>query len=371
MIARNSAPYLGVLLEYPQSDAAVDPLERQVTLGHVQAIAAPRVAVIGAGNFAGLVLLPALREAGAALHTLTSARGFSAATLGRKFGFAKATTDVDAVLGDAAVDAVVIATRHDNHAELTARALDAGKHVFVEKPLALDHTQLERVIEAYQKRQAAGRPALVMVGFNRRFASHVVKMKAALQNVAAPKAFVMTVNAGAIPRAHWVHERTVGGGRIIGEGCHFIDLLRFLAGSPIDDIDASALYQSGEVVDDVVTITLRFKDGSVGSIHYFANGHKGLAKERLEVFCGGKVLQLDNFRTLSAHGFSGLKTGRSLRQDKGHDAELLAFVRALQSGGPSPIPFDELVEVTRASFEVDAKLRGRCVRDEGTRGSPY
>ena len=359
LIAEGGKASLGVVLEYAAQEAgATESAQRVVSLGQraTEAIDRPRLAVIGAGNFAGMVLLPGLAQTGAELATLASARGFSAATLGRKFGFAQATTDVSAVMGDPKVDAVVIATRHDNHAELVCRALEAGKHVFVEKPLAIDQPGLDAVIAAYQARLDSGNPAIVMVGFNRRFAPHVARMKEALGATAGPKAMVMTVNAGAIPREHWVHDRTIGGGRIIGEGCHFIDLLRFLAGAPIVSISVEAARNNERVVDDIVSFTLRFGDGSLGTVHYLASGHKSFPKERLEVFADGRVMQLDNFRSLSGYGWPGLRSGRGLRQDKGHQAELAAFVWSLRSGGPAPIPFEQLVEVTEASFELQRRF---------------
>ena len=198
-----------------------------------------------------------------------------------------------------------------------------------------------------------------MVGFNRRFAPHVVKMKSLLAGVREPKAFVMTVNAGAIPREHWTQDSAVGGGRIVGEACHFIDLLRFLSGSPIVGFQAAAIENAagGGVTEDKASITLQFQDGSIGTILYLANGHKSFPKERLEVFAGGRILQLDNFRKLSGFGWPGFGHMRLLRQDKGQKACAAAFVRAIEQGADSPIPFDELIEVSRVTIEVAEALR--------------
>ena len=195
-----------------------------------------------------------------------------------------------------------------------------------------------------------------MVGFNRRFAPHVQKLKSLLASVQEPKSFIMTVNAGAIPAEHWTQDKAVGGGRIIGEGCHFIDLLRFLADAPIVSVQAITMGQAPgmAVRDDKVSINLGFANGSFGTVHYLANGHKSFPKERLEVFCAGRIVQMDNFRRMRAYGWPGFTKMNLWRQDKGQVACAAAFVDAIRKGGPSPIPFEELVEVTRVSFEVEA-----------------
>jgi predicted dehydrogenase len=244
---------------------------------------------------------------------------------------------------------------------MAATALRAGKHVFVEKPLALNEAQLEKVIRAYE--EASAKVSLhLMVGFNRRFAPHVVKIKSLIAGTIEPKVFVMTVNAGAIPASHWTQDPEVGGGRIIGEGCHFVDLLRFLAGAPITDVQARSVggSPSDGIRDDKATITLSFADGSIGTIHYLANGDKGFPKERLEIFCGGRILVLDNFRRLTGYGWKGFRGEKVWRQDKGHATEAAAFVSAVVKGGPSPIPFEDLIEVTRTTFEIARRVGGRA-----------
>jgi predicted dehydrogenase len=237
--------------------------------------------------------------------------------------------------------------------------LRAGKNIFVEKPLALSLDQLAAIETARAELLANGSEPLVMVGFNRRFAPHVVRMRSLINDVSEPKVFVMTVNAGAIPRDHWTQDPTIGGGRIVGEACHFIDLLRFLSGSPITGFQAAAVGNTGggTVADDKASITLQFQDGSIGTILYLANGHKAFPKERLEVFAGGRILQLDNFRRLEGYGWPEFRQMKLFRQDKGQNACVAAFVRAVERGTDSPIPFSELMEVSRVTIEVAEALR--------------
>ncbi|HRI39440.1 MAG TPA: Gfo/Idh/MocA family oxidoreductase, partial [Nitrospira sp.] len=281
------------------------------------------------------------------LRMVASSTGVSAAHAGSKFGFSEITSDCRVVLESPDVNTVVIATRHDSHASLAGEALKAGKHVFLEKPLAITREELAELVEIYEGsigRQAS--PPLLMVGFNRRFAPQIQQMKQLLAGISGPKTFAMTVNAGHIPRDHWTQDRQIGGGRIIGEGCHFVDLLRFLAASPIVGVQAVS---GGE---DNVTVTLRFADGSIGTVHYFSNGHKSFPKEQLEVFCGGKVLQLENFRKLRGYGWSGFRKMDLWSQDKGQAACVTAFVDAIRRGACSPIPWGELVEVTHVTLDI-------------------
>ena len=351
-------PSLGIVLQYSGAAAqAPDALtNRNVKLGAVSAQAGRgSVAFLGAGNYAGRVLIPAFKEAGAHLNTVVSGGGVSAIHFGRKYGFARASTDGAAALADATVDTVVIATRHDAHARQVLAALRAGKHVFCEKPLCLTLDELAAITT-----EAAARPAqLLMLGFNRRFAPQVIKIKQLLLTVSEPKSLIMTVNAGAIPPDHWTQDKAVGGGRIVGEGCHFVDLLRHLVGAPIVRHQAVALGRSPllAVTDDKATITLEFTDGSVGTIHYLANGDKGFPKERLDVFCAGKVLQLDNFRRLRGWGWKGFSSMNLWRQDKGQNACAKAFMDAVRQGIPAPISLEEVLEVSRVSVEVQSALR--------------
>ena len=348
---------LGIVLEYAATNVG-GAAQRSVPMGgrNGSGIVSTRagnpvIGVIGAGGFTGQVLLPGLRQTGVRLKSIASAAGVTGTHLAGKFGFERSTTDADSILQDSEIDTVLITTRHNSHARYVIAALRSGKRVYVEKPLCLDADELSDIEAAY----AAAPQRFLMVGFNRRFAPHVVKMEALLGSTAEPKTMIMTVNAGAIPRSHWTQDPNVGGGRIIGEACHHIDLLRFLAGAAVIDVQAMQMGVAGSVEnDDKMTFTLKFADGSVGTVHYFANGQKSFPKERLEVFCGGRILQLDNFRELTGYGWPGFKKMKLWRQDKGHNAEMQALVSVLQKGGTPPIAFDELVEVTRVSFAVVA-----------------
>lgn len=352
---------LGIVLEYAPQALELDSLQaRTIQLASVSPVRERAKAVmgfIGAGSYSTQVLIPAFNKAGARLRTVASSGGVTARHAGRKFSFEQVTTDTQSILTDDAVTAVAVVTRHNTHAGLVCAALKAGKHVFVEKPLAINAGQLAEVEQAYRNSASRGPVPMVMVGFNRRFAPHVARMKALLAPMTEPKAFVMTVNAGAIPASHWTQDPDVGGGRIIGEGCHFIDLLRYLAGSPIVAVHAQALETDGVIQPDNVSVTLKFEGGSTGTLHYLANGHKSVPKERLSVFCGGRILDLDNFRKLRGYGWSGFRTMNLWTQDKGQEACAAAFVNAVAAGGPSPIAFEELVEVTRATFEIVQLLR--------------
>jgi predicted dehydrogenase len=339
-----SEPCLGILLQYPGS---ADPAQRTIPLPAAPAsasfapVAAPLLSVIGAGNYASRILIPAFARAGARFHTLAASSGLGPSQLGPRHRFRQASTDIAATIADPAAQALVIATRHDSHAALVQQALAAGKHVFVEKPLCLTTAELE-AIEA----SIAQSSGLLMVGFNRRFAPLLLDLRQQLSRLPGPRAFVYTCNAGAIPAEHWTQDPERGGGRLLGEACHFVDLLRHLAGSPIEQLQLLAAADS-KPCPDTLTLSLRFADGSIGTVHYLANGSKAFPKERLEVFAAGRVLRLDNYRTLKAWGIPGFRTRRRLAQDKGQLACCSAFLEAIRSGGPAPIPAAELLEVQR------------------------
>lgn len=351
---------LGIILEYnsPDAERMTKSVEIQIVAPASSGAAAPvGIAFVGAGNYASRVLLPAFKKAGASLHTIVSSGGVSASISGRKFGFLNASTDLAQVLADPAVTAITVATRHDTHAALVSDALRAGKDVFVEKPIAIDEFGLAAVRDAYAS--AAGRPMLA-VGFNRRFSPHVAKMRQLLSATQQPKAFIMTMNAGAFPAGHWTQDPAVGGGRIIGEACHFIDLMRFLADSPIASVQAVRMGNAPglAIAEDKASITLRFADGSFGTILYLANGSARFPKERIEVFVDGKVLQLDNFRTLRGYGWRNFKRFKTWQQDKGQAQSVRAFVDSLTTRVPSIAP-DQIFEVADATLEAARQLRAQ------------
>ena len=357
-----SSDYLGVVLTYPQIDApAVDASTVHVTpVGEsaTQSSGNPTVAAIGAGNYARRILLPAVVEAGAELVGIASDGGQSAASAARKFGAREATTDAPALIASDAVNTVVVATRHDSHARYVCEAIAAGKNVFVEKPLALSHREIDEISAAWTNHEADSRPR-VMVGFNRRFAPLIVRMKSLLDSIAAPKTFIATVNAGELPQDHWTQDAARGGGRIVGEACHFIDLLRFLAGSKIVHFDVITIAADVGTTDDKATMSLRFENGSIGTIHYFANGHRSFPKERIEAFADGRVLQLDNFRRLSGFGWGSFKRTGGWRQDKGQQACMAQFLEAIRTGAAAPIAFEELIEVSRTVVDIAAAARSQ------------
>lgn len=362
---------LGIVLEYPKRDEG-ELLNTEVQLTQstspikisdstaLSVKAEPVIAFIGAGNYASRTLIPAFKSTGVILETLVTSSGVSGVHHGKKAGFSKASTDLNALWNNESINTVVIATRHNAHASQVCAALDSSKNVFVEKPLALNLEELLRIKDVYQSTGELGKSTpLLMIGFNRRFAPHVTKMKSLLSARREPKSFVITVNAGAIPSDHWTQDPDVGGGRIVGEGCHFIDLMRFLAGHPIASYKAMKLGGStdGSEQEDKVSILLSFEDGSFGSIHYLANGGKAFPKERIEVFCGGAVLQLDNFRVLKGFDWPEFSQMKLWRQNKGQQECVNAFVDAIRNGAESPIPVDEIFEVSRVTIEIAESLR--------------
>lgn len=362
----SKTPHLGILLEYEgRPEAQLD----KITLPSAPAQAdrkvplqgEPRISFIGAGNYAGRVLIPAFAKAGARFQTISSNGGTSASQIGRKFGFVSATTAVDSVVVDEQSDALVIATRHDSHADLVGRAIAAGKSVFVEKPLALTLDELEGIQDIYREKHAQGTAPVVAAGFNRRFAPQAQKMRELLTTLNQPKTVVITVNAGSIPAQHWTQDVEAGGGRIIGEACHFVDLIRSLVGHPIRGFSALAVPRNDQVPADTATFSLQMADGSIGTVHYFANGNQGFPKERVEAFCGGRILQLDNFRRLQGYGWPSFSKSSLWQQDKGQQQCAAAFINSVK-GGKASVPFDELVEISRVTIEIANALAAGQLR---------
>ncbi len=328
---------------------------------------APQVGVIGAGNFTKTRLLPALKKSKAVLHTIASAQGVSSASGASKYRFKHNTNDLDAIWNCDEIDTVFVTTRHNIHANLVSKCLQSDKNVFVEKPLCLTKSELSDIRKLYYVRNEVLRIRL-MVGFNRRFAPLVKKIKSKLENRSEPLSIIYTINAGHIPADHWTQDMNVGGGRIIGEACHFIDLMQYLVGRPIISVFALAMGGASEVgaSSDNMTINLEFEDGSYGAVHYFANGSKRFPKERIEVFSEGRIFQLDNFRKLNISGEKLIGRFRKsyfipklFSQDKGHEAGFIAFLDSIREGEDCPISFNEIENTMLATFAaVESAVTG-------------
>lgn len=367
--AKGGEPFLGVLLTYPGTAEPAGVVELRPAGRAAHPAPSPpgadgvRLGLIGAGAYASATLLPALKDVReVALVGVASARGVTARVAADRFGFAYCATDARAILDDPAINTVAILTRHNMHARQAIEALVAGKHVFVEKPLCLSEDELGAVEAAYAAAHARARDAgapgpALMVGFNRRFAPMVVALKQQLAGVREPLMLTCRVNAGYIPPDHWTQDRAVGGGRLLGEGCHFVDLLIFLAGSRVSRVEARALPDGGRYSGDNLLVTLAFADGSLGSLAYTAGGDRGFGKEALEVFGGGLAARLDDYRTLSVRrGDTRVEQTARLRADKGHRAEWRALAAHLGGRGPAPIPFDEIAHSTRVTLAARRSL---------------
>jgi predicted dehydrogenase/threonine dehydrogenase-like Zn-dependent dehydrogenase len=339
MILDRSEPFTGILLKYDEKK------EQQKSVFIAQKAAAPspiNIGLVGAGSFGQNFLLPALKGHATFVGVATS-RSNNSRNIADKYGFSYCTGNAAEIFSDPSIATVFIATRHNTHAEYILEAMRSGKNVFVEKPLCMNEGELEEIRQVYS--QAGVR---LMVGFNRRFAPFTVQMKKMLTD-ANPKAINYRINAGIVPPEHWVHDKNVGGGRVIGEVCHFIDLCMFLAGSLITSVSARSMADP-HAHNDTVVISLQFANGSIANISYFSNGNKNISKEYLEVFSGGVVSVLDDFKSLGTYGKTKKETSGT--QEKGHKEEVASFMDAVKTGKPSPIAFGELYISTLATFKV-------------------
>jgi predicted dehydrogenase/threonine dehydrogenase-like Zn-dependent dehydrogenase len=343
--------FLGVLLTYSEKEeeknrkiqfpTIVDRRSSIVNLG-----------VLGAGLYANATLLPVIKNnKDFELIGIASSGGLHAQHSGKKFGFQYATSSEDEIINDPKINTVAILTRHDSHADLVVKALKAGKHVFVEKPLAINDVQLSAISKQLKSSQS-----LLTVGFNRRFSPLAQQLKSSIVDRQSSFYAHYRVNAGYIPPNHWTQDPAIGGGRIIGEACHFIDLITYLVGAPPISVTAHALPDHGKYSEDNVSMTFNFPDGSIGVVDYLANGDKSMAKERLEIFCDGTVAVLDDYVSLTVTK-DGRKKVESMAQDKGWRNEMSAFAKALKEGGEPPIPYDHLIGVTRATFAALESIR--------------
>ncbi len=359
----SGAPSLGVVITYDETAERVQTLElvsreKPVSSGKEKSV---NIGLLGAGGFATGTLLPAMKKTkGINLVGVCAATGSHSRHAAQKFGFRYCTTNDDQIINDADINTIVIATRHNLHASQAISSIRAGKNTFCEKPLCLTEEEFAEIVRAYF---GSPRTQLLMVGFNRRFAPMAVRMKAFVEGIREPLALHYRINAGTIPRDHWVNDSEQGGGRILGEACHFIDFLAFLAGAAPVEAFTRSLPNTGEYSNDNVVISLQFANGSQGTITYVANGDRAYSKERVEVFGGKSVAMLEDFRFLELvqHGKKQVIRSR-FRQDKGHRGEWQAFVNAVLNGGQSPIPFEDIVTNTLATFAAAAsRSTGKAV----------
>ena len=347
---------LGVIIDYDSSNLVAQ--KRTIDLGETLEYEKDKVilGVLGAGNYGSRVLIPAFKKAGALNSTLVTSKGISATFSGKKNNFSKASTSIDEILNDEKINTVAVVTRHNQHADQVIKLLNADKNIFVEKPLAINLEDLNSIEEIYLTKKNLK----LMVGFNRRFAPLVRKLKKLIENTKSPKSFIYTINAGHVPKNHWTQDMEIGGGRLIGEACHMIDLMRFLAGDKIIDfkIQNSQLPSAPNNQDNFI-ITMKFANNSICSINYFSTGGKKFPKERIEVFYDNSALRLDNFRSLKGFNIRGFKFAKSFFQDKGNQNCVNAFVQSIQEGKRSPISFEEIMEVSRISIEISKNMINR------------
>ena len=351
-------PSLGILLTYPRSEEKIRALDQTLRVHGANEIKPGQLiaGIIGAGDFAIGTLIPAIQSAGISIRAIVSSQGLSAAVASKRLGVAIASSAPRTVFADPDIDTVFVLTRHNTHASLCVQALRSGKHVFVEKPLALSLEALESV-----RSELSGSGKLLTVGFNRRFAPHTTKLKSIVDKRIGPLSLVVTVNAGRVARDHWTQDQAQGG-RIVGEACHFIDLARFLVGVPIADLTVrTAADRHGMPLHDVAHIVMGFDDGSTVAIHYLSSGSSRFPKERIEAFFDGKTASIDNWRRLRTWGFGRRTFPFKQRMDKGHEAEIRAFATAVEIGGPPPIPTDEVFEVSRWSIKAAELARGKAL----------
>ncbi len=340
LIMNKTEPFVGMVLKYDTSKT----LQQKVNIASPQYQQGDvTIGLVGAGSFGQNFLIPALKNTPAKLVTVVTARPNNARNIADKNQFATASGNAQDIFNDTNINTVFIATRHDTHAPYVLDGINKGKNIFVEKPLCLTETELDSIVEAHNKQ-----PVRVMVGFNRRFAPLVQQLKKHF-TPGMPVSVNYRINAGVIPADHWVHDLKTGGGRIIGEACHFIDLCMFIAGSPITSVSAVAV-KDASMLNDTVVISLAFENGSIANVSYFSNGNKQVSKEYLEVFGSGIVAQMDDFKSLNVFGKTEKKTTGT--QDKGHQEEIKIFVECIKQGKPAPIPFEETVMSTRATFKA-------------------
>ncbi|MBI96467.1 dehydrogenase [bacterium] len=344
---------LGILITFPKDDTSYD---RTIKLSNKKInILQDKIAisVIGSGNYSRRFIIPVLAKERLKLVHLCANSGTGPFYIGQKYGFEYATTDSESIFKDKKSNTVFIATRHNTHASLVIKALKSGKNVFVEKPLCLTREELNSIKSTYSE---VYKKQLLMVGFNRRFSPLVSKLKSELNKITGPKSFIYLCNSGLIPKDHWTQKPNIGGGSLMGEACHFLDLLRYLANSSFEKISILSANKDGPCIS-TFTIQILFCDGSIGTLHYFSNGNKNYPKERIEVFGGNKIFKLDNFKKLEAWGVKNFKKKRLIFQDKGQKNCIISFIEAIKSSSAPPIPVDEIFEIQSHLIELESQSR--------------
>ncbi|MEW6738680.1 MAG: bi-domain-containing oxidoreductase [Nitrospirota bacterium] len=361
--------FLGIVINYPQNseiktiamqnrnDTTI--LPQTFSTSEIKSLDSIRLGVIGAGNFAKVTLMPVIKNIkNVRMIGVASARGVNAQTLAKNYGFAYCSTDSNAILNDHDINTVAILTRHDLHAKQVIAALTAGKNVYVEKPLCLTLDELTSIVSTYQEiKEKKNTVPYLMVGFNRRFAPYVKELKSCLDGIKEPLLLTYRVNAGYIPPEHWTQDMEQGGGRLLGEVCHFIDLLIYLSGSSVHRINALSLPDSGRYSQDNLHIIMEFKNGSLGAITYVANGDRSYGKEYLEVFGGGLSARIDDYRSLLIHyGKIKVKRVDRLHQDKGFRSEWFALIDYLTGKLKMPMTFEDIVYSTAVTLTAKKSL---------------
>lgn len=354
---------IGIIFEYNQDKK--NPLSREIftsSINPTYKINNPVIGIIGAGNYASRTLIPSIIKNGGSIHTIVSNAGLNATQVARKFNILKASSSAESVFDNQDINTVFIVTRHNTHAQFVIKALARGQNVFVEKPLAMTHYEIDKIEQIYRESQNGLRsiPRL-MVGFNRRFSSHVIRMKELLDNSPEPKIIIMTINAGALPSDHWSKDAVLGGGRILGECCHFFDLARHLAGTMTHSFSLERLGNDSNDNQESFAINIKFIDGSLATINYFTNGNRAYAKEKIDIFVGGRSLHLDNYINLTGHGWKYFKKYKLWRQDKGQHEMTKRYLSLLIKGTEKKSPLiaiDEIFEIAKLTIDIaDAAIK--------------
>lgn len=346
----DSKDSLGIILNYShQNDQLSKTVEIETDIKKGTDTSKVNISLIGAGNYTAKTILPKISKNDVNFIGIGSENGMSGTLLGKKYGFKNSTTDIDNLINDSSSNTIFITTRHDTHSDFVIKALKANKNVFVEKPLCINSQQLKDIRKTYTEALKENKNLKLMVGFNRRFSPQIEKIKTLIKTSKEKASFIMTVNSGFLPKDHWTQDKNIGGGRIIGEACHFIDLISYLSDGNIESWSSVKMKAS---TNDTLSISLKFDNGSIGCINYFSNGSIALPKERLEVFTGNKTLILDNFKKLKGFGWKNFKKLNLWNQDKGQDKCFQEFISSIKYNSPSPISFEDIFEVTKLSIEI-------------------